>query len=129
MHESTVQKLIRLEAARLGNNLYRNNSGACIDQTGRMIRYGLANESKQLNKYIKSSDLIGDTQIMAYVENLGWLKLAVFTAIECKPSGWKFNSNNEREVAQAKFHEITIAAGGKAGFATNVEDYRRIIGL
>lgn len=127
MNESTVQKLVRLEAAKYGIDLYRNNSGACIDQNGRMIRYGLANESKELNKYIKSSDLIGITPVNAYIEGYGWVKLGVFTAIECKPTDWKLHPNDQRGQAQLKFHQIVRNAGGFAGFATSVDDIKRIV--
>jgi hypothetical protein len=44
--ESVVQQRIRTEIARLNIDLWRNNSGACEDKTGRVIRYGLCNDSK-----------------------------------------------------------------------------------
>lgn len=128
MNESTVQKLIRLEAAKMGIDLWRNNSGACTDITGRVIRYGLANESKQLNEKIKSSDLIGLLPTTAYIEGWGWVTIGIFIAIECKPTGWVFSSNDERAVAQKNFHDIVRKNGGIAGFASSVEDFRRIIG-
>lgn len=127
MRESSVQQRVRLDAAQSGFDLWRNNNGALQDINGRVIRYGLANESKVLNEKIKSSDLIGPTPITAYVEGWGWVKLAVFTAIETKHEGWKFNPMDEREVAQKAFHDIVRAAGGFAGFASSVEDYRKII--
>lgn len=127
MRESSVQQRVRLDAAQLGLNLWRNNNGALQDINGRVIRYGLANESKALNEKIKSSDLIGPTPVTAYVEGWGWVKLAVFTAVETKHEGWKFNPMDEREVAQKAFHDIVRAAGGFAGFATSVEDFRKII--
>lgn len=128
MNEATVIKLIRLEAARLGIDLWRNNSGACKDITGRLIRYGLANESGKLNKYIKSSDLIGSTPVNVYMPDRGWVKIGLFTAIECKHSDWVFNPNDEREVAQLNFHEIVRFAGGLAGFARSVDDFKKIVG-
>jgi len=129
--ESVVQKLIRLDAAYGKNNLWRNNSGVLFDATGRPVRYGLANDSKELNDHIKSSDLIGYTQVMITLDMVGQV-LPVMTAIECKPSDWTFpRPTNKAEYArcsaQARFHDIILKAGGFAGFATCVEVYRRLI--
>ena len=128
MRESTIQNQIRLAAAQMGIELYRNNSGALKDEFGRLVRYGLCNESKQLNDKIKSSDLIGVTPVNAYVEGVGWVKLGVFTAIECKPEGWVFYESDKRAVAQLAFIDIIRKAGGFAGFARSVEEFKRIIG-
>jgi len=74
----------------------------------RMVRYGLANESKQLNARLKSSDLIG-------LDDAG-----TFTAAECKPSDWRY-TGTPREVAQLAFIELVRANGGRAGFVTDPE--------
>ncbi len=118
MKESSVQQRIRLAAAACGFEMWRNNSGACIDQSGRLIRYGLANESKAINDIIKSSDLIGIMPIMVTANMVG-KRIGVFFAPECKHSNWKFNHLDEREVAQKAFHDIVIRAGGFAGFVRN----------
>jgi hypothetical protein len=127
MHEDTVQTLTRLEAARAGLQIWRNNVGACRDDTGRMIRYGLANESAAMNKHIKSSDLIGITPTYIMPHMLG-MTLGVFTAFELKASGWKFSQADERAVAQAKFHAIVREAGGFAGFVSEPQQIYGIIG-
>ena len=57
--EAAVQAAVRLEAARKGVRLFRNNVGALVDSRGVPVRYGLANDSKQLNEVMKSADLIG----------------------------------------------------------------------
>jgi len=57
--EAAVQTKIRLEASRKGCRVWRNNVGATMDENGNFIRYGLCNDSKQMNTVIKSSDLIG----------------------------------------------------------------------
>jgi len=54
--EAAVQTRVRLEASRKGCRLWRNNLGATMDDKGNFIRYGLANESRQMNNYIKSHD-------------------------------------------------------------------------
>ncbi len=126
MKESPVQQRIRLDAAYAGTDLWRNNSGALPDRNGRLVRYGLCNDDPALNKRIKSSDLIGVTPLFIMPQHVGQV-VGVFTAIECKQEGWRFNPSDERVVAQAAFHAIVTRAGGYAGFATCVEDYRKII--
>ena len=124
--ESVNQQQARLIMARLHCQIWRNNSGACTDDTGRLIRYGLGNDSAQLNKKIKSSDLIGITPTLITAEMVGY-HLGVFTALEVKPSGWTLKPSDERGHAQAKFHEIVQQACGFAGFVTDPIDVYRII--
>ena len=124
--EATVQQQARLTFANIGP-VWRNNSGACTDDTGRLIRYGLGNDSAALNKYIKSSDLICITPVTAYLQSAGWCTLGVFTALECKPEGWTLRPSDERALAQAKFHDIVREAGGFAGFVTHPDDIQKII--
>ena len=127
MKENPVQTRIRLDAAQNNSELWRNNVGACVDNSGRQIRYGLSNDSKELNDVIKSSDLIGITSIVITPEMVG-MTVGVFTAIETKKSDWVFRLSDARAVAQAKFHDLVRRAGGLAGFARSVEEYRRIVG-
>lgn len=128
--ETVNQQRSRLLHCQLTNGVnWRNNSGACTDETGRLIRYGLGNDSAQLNASVKSSDLIGITPEWAYIERFGWRWVGVFTALEIKPSGWSLRPGDARGLAQAKFHDIVTGVGGFAGFITDPEtDIRRIIG-
>jgi len=126
MRESAVSSHIRLDAAQLGNDLWRNNTGSLPDQNGRWIRYGLCNDSKEINEIVKSSDLIGPTPTLITQEMVGHI-LGVFTGIESKPTGWRLIPSDKRGYAQKNFHDIVLRAGGYAGFATCIEDYRRII--
>lgn len=126
MKESAVASHIRLAAARLGLSLWRNNSGACTDQSGRVIRYGLGNDSARLNKVIKSSDFIGITPVVITPDMVGQT-IGVFTAVETKAEGWKYSPSDERAVAQAQFHAIVRQAGGIAGFATSVDDFVALV--
>jgi hypothetical protein len=112
--EAALQSTLRVHAPTLGFALWRNNNGACRDDTGRLIRYGLGNDSAKLNKRWKSSDLIG-------VGPGGR-----FVAVEVKSPGWH-TPRNEREHAQANFINTVRALGGCAGFATSVVDYERIV--
>jgi hypothetical protein len=133
--EATVQTAIRVALPQLTNgHCWRNNRGAHQDETGRWVRYGLANESKQEGDVIKSSDLIGCVPEMVWIDRTKeWRTVAVLTAIEVKPSYWSFPSpTNKAEyarcLAQQRFIDIVREAGGYAGFATSVDDMRRIIG-
>lgn len=119
--EAAGQQRIRLEAPRHGVRLWRNNVGACIDERGNRIRYGLANESVNMNRHIKSADLIGITPVVITAEMVGGT-LGVFTSIECKRPGWSFKPNNKREAAQLSWAELIISMSGFAQFATDPED-------
>lgn len=126
MNESAVQSRTRADFAYIGP-VWRNNVGACEDATGRLIRYGLGNDSAQLNKVIKSSDLICITPVTAFVQSFGWCTLGVFTALECKRSDWHMTPGDQRAAAQLAFHDIVRANGGFAGFVTKPEDIHSII--
>lgn len=127
MRESAAASHIRLDAAYLGVEMWRNNSGAFEDATGRWVRYGLCNESAQQSKLIKSSDLIGITPIVITADMVGQT-IGVFTAIETKPTDWRLLPSDARGLAQKKFHDIVKKAGGFAGFASTVQEFRKIIG-
>jgi hypothetical protein len=118
--EAAVQQEIRLEASKRGITLMRNNNGACKDQTGRQIRYGLMNDSAKLNKKIKSSDLIGITPVII-TQNMVGQKIGIFTAVEVKHSGWRWRGD-DRELAQQKFGDLVVSKGGIFMFAQSVED-------
>ena len=129
MLESTIQNQIRAKLAHIGP-VFRNNSGALKDaDSGRMVRFGLGNDSAKMNAHIKSSDLIFIRPVWACTADGVWRVLGVFTAIECKAPGWKFSENDARAVAQRKFHDIVRQSGGLAGFASDVADIERIIKL
>lgn len=120
--EEGVQARARLFIARSGGILWRNNVGALKDDRGRFLRYGLSNESKEINKKIKSSDLIGITPIEIKEKHLG-TTLGQFTAIECKAPTWKYRGT-DHEKAQLKYLEIVKAHGGRAMFINNENDLR-----
>lgn len=114
--EAGVQSRIVLAAADHGVLLMRNNVGAMQDETGRVVRFGLANVSKTMNKKVKSSDLIGITPVIVTPEMMGY-KLGVFTAIEVKAPGWTWKGD-DHELAQRKFGEIVMSYGGHFYFST-----------
>lgn len=104
--EARTQSELRLAAAQAGFALWRNNNGACMDDTGRLIRYGLGHDSKRLNDVWKSSDLIG----------IG--PHGRFVACEVKHPGWT-KPENDRDRAQAAFLGQVNALGGIGFFATH----------
>lgn len=103
--EAGAQSAVRLEAADMGIHLWRNNVGALQDANGRWVRYGLVNDSKALNKKVKSADLIG-------IKPNGQ-----FISREVKEPGWVY-TGTEHERAQLKFAQIILSMGGDAAFAT-----------
>lgn len=127
MREAAVQQRVQLEVARHGGLIYRNNVGACVDETGRMIRYGLANDSAQMNKVIKSSDLIGAVPVLIGPQHIG-MTLGVFTALEVKKPGWHLTPGDQRAQAQLKFLELVRSVGGIASFVTDPAQVSGIIG-
>lgn len=126
MKETAVNDHVRLAAAQNNVDLWRNNVGAVHTDDGRFIRFGLCNESKKQNELIKSSDLVGITPVLITPDMVGQV-VGVFTAVETKKSNWNFSLSDKRAVAQKAFHDIVLRAGGYAGFAKTVEDFKRII--
>jgi len=113
--EAAIQTRVRLEASRKGARLFRNNVGACMDENGNFIRYGLANDSKQMNDLIKSSDLIGIRPVVIQQSHVGQV-IGQFVAREVKAGTWSY-TGTKREEAQLKFLELVAALGGDAAFA------------
>lgn len=115
--EAAIQSLVRLEAARKGIKLWRNNVGVLVNEkTGQPVRYGLANDSVNLNKVIKSADLIGWRPVLITPEHIG-SRIAQFVSRECKRPGWKFGGD-EHERAQLRWAEAVTADGGDAKFCS-----------
>lgn len=114
--EARQQQLVRLEAAQLGIWLTRNNVGALKDERGIPVRYGLANESKEQNKVIKSGDLIGIRPVVITFEMVG-RTIGQFVSREIKHEGWKWKGD-KHEVAQLQWATFVNAKGGDAAFAT-----------
>jgi len=114
--EAYVQSKVRLEANKQGLRLWRNNVGALMDSEGRMVRYGLANDSKGLNTAIKSADLIGIRPVRIESAHVGHT-IGQFVSRECKVGGWQY-TGQPREVAQLAWLNIVVSLGGDAAFTT-----------
>lgn len=125
--ESTVSQEIQIQGPHHACILMRNNSGACIDETGRLVRYGLGNDSKKRNEIFKSSDLIGITKIMITPEMVGQI-VGVFTAVEVKKEAWNPEKKfDKRETAQFNFIKWVKDNGGFAGFANSINNLTEIL--
>jgi hypothetical protein len=114
--EAGASQRMRLEVAQAGGVMWRNNVGAMQDETGRWVRYGLANESQQMNRHIKSSDLIGIIPVRIEPHMVGTV-IGQFIAREMKKPGWQYGGT-PREVAQLKFIDLVLSKGGDASFST-----------
>lgn len=110
--EAKVQNDIRIACGAGPARLWRNNTGALKDATGRLVRYGLCPGS---------SDLIGLRQVTITPDMVGQT-LAVFTAIEVKDRG-------RATPEQQAFIAMVQQAGGLAGIARSVDDARTILRL
>lgn len=132
--ESYVQSVVRLEGAAKGYRLWRNNVGAgqvlhaktirqlcrtCQDLVrGRPIRWGLANDSSNLNEELKSGDLFGWRRRLITPDMVGTL-IAQAVNRECKPVGWAY-TGDEHEQAQLRWHYMVLADGGDSAIVTGV---------
>lgn len=125
MSESEVQQEIQTEAMKMGTQLWRNNSGALKDETGRTVRFGLGNISKKSNEISKSSDLIGGTQVVITPDMVG-KTIFIFTAIEVK-SNDRSIVKDKRYQGQKNYIELVKVRGGIAGFAQSTTDLKNII--
>ena len=114
--EGAVAAVVRLEAARKGVRLFRNNVGVLMDATGRPVRYGLANDSKQLNAVMKSADLIGWRPLLIEPRHIGTV-VGQFVSREVKAVGWRY-TGADREPAQLAWAQLVTSGGGDAAFCT-----------
>jgi hypothetical protein len=114
--EEAVKSAVRLEAARTGTYLWRNNVGAgeLIGEDGQrsFVRWGLANDSTGVNKVIKSADLIGIRPHLVTQADVG-RTIGQFVSREVKAAGWKYRGT-EREQAQLRWAALISKNGGDA---------------
>jgi hypothetical protein len=110
--EQRIQNDIRLALGSGLSRLWRNNTGALKDATGRLVRYGLCQGS---------SDLIGLRTVTITPDMVGQ-QLAQFVAIEVK-------DRSRPTAEQQAFIAMVLQAGGLAGIARSVEEARAILRL
>ena len=116
--EAEIQQEIRLAAPKMGVTLLRNNQGAFKDEQGRLVRFGLGNESP--NQNFLSSDLIGWTETIIDESMVG-KRVAIFTSIEVKRE--KDTTKKERKVKQENFIQWVQSRGGLAAMVNSVEQF------
>ena len=113
--ESDSQKLVQFEASEKGCRLMRNNNGACYDNKGHFIQYGLGNEGK-LNKTLKSPDLVGVRPVVITHAHIG-TTIGQLLLREMKEPGWRF-TGKDGEQQQLDFLLLMASFGADAAFAT-----------
>lgn len=120
--ESNVQSRVRMRAVELMMRLWRNNRGAFKDAAGRWVRYGLANDSKELGKRLRAADLIGWRRVIITPDMVGKY-VAQFVSVECKREGWTTPNPGTEEAehyaGQVAWAELVNREGG---FAVIVSD-------
>ena len=103
--EHEIQQRIRLACGRGPVRLWRNNSGALVDQQGRLVRFGLAKGS---------SDLIG-LRTLEITPDLVGQRIAQFVALEIKTARGVVSPE------QRAFLQLVEQLGGLAAICRSVE--------
>jgi hypothetical protein len=114
MSEAAVTQRGRLAESKRGTRMWRNNSGALLDERGRLIRFGLMNDSAQMNKLIKSPDYVGVNPRLITLQDVGHV-IGQFVGREFKSGNWRYTGNG-REVAQKAGIDLINSLGGDACF-------------
>ncbi len=112
--EKAVEHEIMLDAARNGHYLTKNNKGALKDSTGRWVRFGLANSSKQESDTFASADLIGIYQVTVTPDMIGQV-IGQFYSVEVKKPG-----KGRITQAQRQWAALVTAKGGRAEIRDHV---------
>lgn len=112
--EAAVASRLLLSAPKAGVRLWRNNIGAMQDVSGRVVRYGLANESASVNRVIKSGDYIGVRLVVITPQHVGGV-IGQFVSRETKAGDWRY-TGTERERAQLAWANLINSYGGDAKF-------------
>ena len=110
--EHEIQQRIRLACGRGPVRLWRNNTGALVDQQGRFVRFGLCKGS---------SDLIGLRSLEITPELVGQ-RLAQFVALEIK------TAQGVLRPEQQAFLRLVQQLGGVAAVCRSVEEAEQLLG-
>lgn len=111
-NEHEIQQRIRLACGRGPVRLWRNNTGALVDQQGRFVRFGLCKGS---------SDLIGLRSLEITTELVGQ-RLAQFVALEIK------TAQGVLRPEQQAFLRLVQQLGGVAAVCRSVEEAEQLLG-
>ena len=110
--EHEIQQRIRLACGRGPVRLWRNNTGALVDQQGRFVRFGLCKGS---------SDLIGQRSLEVTPQLVGQ-RLAQFVALEIK------TAQGVLRPEQQAFLRLVQQLGGVAAVCRSVEEAEQLLG-
>jgi hypothetical protein len=111
--EHEIQQRIRLACGRGAVRLWRNNTGALVDEQGRFVRFGLCKGS---------SDLIGLRSLLVTPDLLG-RRIAQFVALEVK-AGRGVVSPEQRA-----FLRLVQQLGGVASVCRSIEQAQAALAL
>ncbi len=128
--EAYAQQQARLAVAKAGGMTWRNNVGAnkvkekhecpaChfrFEVINPPLRWGLCNDSPQLNSRFKSSDLIGIMPVTVTPNMVGSV-IGQFISLEIKKPGWAYKGD-AHEAAQLAWLELIASKGGNSQFST-----------
>lgn len=110
--EHEIQQRIRLACGRGAVRLWRNNTGALVDQQGRFMRFGLCKGS---------SDLVGLRSLEITPEMVGQ-RVAQFVALEVKTASGVVSPE------QRAFLRLVQELGGVAAVCRSVEEAEQLLG-
>jgi hypothetical protein len=114
MTESDVQNQLRVTVSQRGWRLFRNNRGVLTNpETGRPVRFGLANDSKIMGDALASADLVGLIPVVIGPEHVG-RTIGMFASVECKSGDVKRMGNTKRDKAQVAWRDLVRSLGGYA---------------
>lgn len=119
--ESNIQSRTRLAAVAKHWRLWRNQRGAAKLESGNFIRFGLANDSKQIGDRLKSGDLIGWRPVIITADMVGKV-LAQFVSVEVKAEDWTpppLDTKDADAAAQYRWAELVNREGGYAVFVND----------
>jgi hypothetical protein len=111
--EHEIQQRIRLACGRGRVRLWRNNTGALVDQQGRFVRFGLCKGS---------SDLIGLRSLVVTSELVGQ-RIAQFVALEVK------TPHGVVSPEQRAFLRQVEQLGGVAAVCHSIEEAQAVLDL
>ena len=111
--EHEIQQRIRLACGRGAVRLWRNNTGALVDQQGRFVRFGLCKGS---------SDLIGLRSLEVTPEMVG-RRLAQFVALEIKTESGTVSTE------QRAFLRLVQQLGGLGAVCRSIAQAQAVLDL
>jgi len=117
--ETALTREIMVALNRLpGVHVFRNNTGALADETGRVVYYGLGKGSPDLVGWVTGSMVASG---MSH-----WCNVARFLGVEVKMPG-KMRAHPEVLENQDRWRDMIEAAGGIYVRVTSVEEAVRLV--